>query len=476
MQAQWQKISQLALALVTLSLMSTGYLNTQTEVTLVINGHHQLFRTHQIYVEAVLKDAGLTIHLEDIVSPGLQEAIEEGQVITVRQAKPVTIEVDGRVIRLRTHARTMADLLEEAEIELGPYDKVLIEEQEVSRTASLANPNHLQNDDPPLSIAVHRAVPIHVVDGGVPSTVYTTQATVGEALRAQNITLYLGDQVSPSLSDPVSTDLHIYILRSEAVQIWVDSHIIKTRTRKETVSDVLAQEGIVLMGKDYIEPKGDAPIREHMDIWVVRVGEEIAIEQEPIPFETAWQPDKGLEIDHQRLEQAGEDGLFKRRFRVVYENGQEVEQAMEDEWVDREPTTKVIAYGTRIVPRELETPQGTIEYWRKVRMLATSYTAATCGKSRDHPFYSITRLGWEMGKGIVAIDPGVINLRSKLYVPGYGLGVAGDTGGKIRGRHIDLGYDEGDLELWRKWVDVYILWPPPPEDEINWVLPSWPQE
>ena len=149
---------------------------------------------------------------------------------------------------------------------------------------------------------------------------------------------------------------------------------------------------------------------------------------------------------------------------------------MEDEWVDHDPTTKVIAYGTNIVVRELETSEGVLEYWRNIRMLATSYSAATSGKESDHPHYGITFLGWDMKKGIVAVDPRVINLRSQVYVPGYGPGVAGDTGGMIKGRRIDLGYDEDNLVLWYKWVDVYVLTPVPAESEIRWVLPNWPRE
>jgi 3D (Asp-Asp-Asp) domain-containing protein len=213
-----------------------------------------------------------------------------------------------------------------------------------------------------------------------------------------------------------------------------------------------------------------------MAIQVVRVKEAIAIEQDPIPFETAWQPDGSLELDQQRLNQEGIDGLTKRRIQVVHENGQEVIRVMEDEWVDHEPTTKIIAYGTSIVVRELETSEGVLEYWRKIRMLATSYSAATSGKEPDHPHYGITFLGWDMKKGIVAVDPRVINLRSQVHVPGYGPGVAGDTGGMIKGRHIDLGYDEDNLVPWYRWVDVYVLTPVPPESEIRWVLPNWPRE
>jgi 3D (Asp-Asp-Asp) domain-containing protein len=135
-----------------------------------------------------------------------------------------------------------------------------------------------------------------------------------------------------------------------------------------------------------------------------------------------------------------------------------------------------MSYGTRIVVRQLETPEGPISYWRKVRMLATSYNAPTAGKPLDHPQYGITRLGWRARKGIVAVDPRVVALGTKVYVPGYGVGTAADTGSAILGRHIDLCYDDDNLVLWKRWVDVYLLEPVAPSEEMNWVLPSYPRE
>ena len=40
-------------------------------------------------------------------------------------------------------------------------------------------------------------------------------------------------------------------------------------------------------------------------------------------------------------------------------------------------------------------------------------------------------LGVKAGYGVIAVDP-VIPLRSKVYVPGYGIAIAGDTGGSIK--------------------------------------------
>ena len=94
---------------------------------------------------------------------------------------------------------------------------------------------------------------------------------------------------------------------------------------------------------------------------------------------------------------------------------------------------------------------------------------------RSSPSYGRTRIGLPLSTGIVAVDPTVIPLRSWLYVPGYGKGLAGDTGGGVKGKFVDLGYSEGEYRSWHWWSDVYLLWPPPPTYQIRWVLPDWPR-
>jgi 3D (Asp-Asp-Asp) domain-containing protein len=62
-------------------------------------------------------------------------------------------------------------------------------------------------------------------------------------------------------------------------------------------------------------------------------------------------------------------------------------------------------------------------------------------------------------RGTIAVDPGVIPLGSRLYVEGYGPGVAEDTGGVIKGLKVDL-FMETENECWewgRRIVNVRIL-------------------
>ena len=76
--------------------------------------------------------------------------------------------------------------------------------------------------------------------------------------------------------------------------------------------------------------------------------------------------------------------------------------------------------------------------------------------------YTITCTGHKLKKGIIAVDPRVIELGSKIYIPGYGEGIADDTGGAIKGRHIDVCLpSRGMVNRWgRRKLTITVI---PPE-------------
>lgn len=484
-------LSLLCVALL-VAAMAASYAHSGVTVTLEVNGQVWRSTTHQRTVGAYLREIGLTLRPEDVVLPSLDTSLEEQPTITVQKALPVLIEADGQIIEHYTHSRRVGDVLREVGLNPKDYDRLMLDGVLVSLDASLPHyqwtPNrwplvrgwlHGLGGAPTPSwtrIKLQRAIALSIQDGAVQTVIHTVARTVGEALLNEGIALYLGDRVQPLLGTLLTAGMHIHIYRAKPVMIQVDGRTVQTRTQARSVAELLHETGVQLLGKDYTIPQLDAEITADMTVRVVRVVEDWIEETVSIPFETVWRPDNTLELDQQRVDQQGKAGVRKRRIRIIYEDGQEKERITTDEWVERPPTTRIVSYGTKIVVRELETPEGVIRYWRKVRMLATSYNAPTAGKDPDHPTYGITRLGWRARKGIVAVDPRVISLRTQVYVPGYGFATAADTGSKILGRRIDLCYDDDNLVLWYKWVDVYLLEPVPPVEKINWILPSYPSE
>jgi 3D (Asp-Asp-Asp) domain-containing protein len=66
-----------------------------------------------------------------------------------------------------------------------------------------------------------------------------------------------------------------------------------------------------------------------------------------------------------------------------------------------------------------------------------------------------TATGMPVGEGVVAVDPSVIPLGTRMYVPGYGNGVAADVGGGIKGDIIDLWMTPSQCAAWgRRTVTI----------------------
>ena len=90
---------------------------------------------------------------------------------------------------------------------------------------------------------------------------------------------------------------------------------------------------------------------------------------------------------------------------------------------------------------------------RALTMSASAYTAYDDGNGQ------YTYGGNFLRKGLVAVDPTVIPLGTRLYIPGYGYAIADDIGGAIKGNKIDLAFENrGDaLQFGRQRITVYVL-------------------
>lgn len=96
---------------------------------------------------------------------------------------------------------------------------------------------------------------------------------------------------------------------------------------------------------------------------------------------------------------------------------------------------------------------GNRPYTERITMEATAYLPT------DGSAEGLTATGVPAARGIVAVDPRVIPLGTRVYIPGYGEAVAADTGGAIKGYKIDLcmeSYGEA-MEFGRRDIEVYIL-------------------
>ena len=456
------------------------YVATQHTVVLLVNGVPLKHRTHARSPQAVLREMRLVLLEQDLLEAPDDKGLVRGVPIRLTVARQVVLGHDGSLSQVRTQASTVGEVIAEMGVVIRPHDELLMDGARCDYGSSLPAVGPIERAGAqallaalrrPVRLSVRRAVSISVQDGtAMPAIFYTTARTVGQALHERGLVLYAADRLFPPPSAQVSPGLGVIIERSKPLSLDVAGAHKALRTRLKTVAEVLVAEGVVLGPKDYVLPDPRAPVSRDLRIAVVRVADEYYVEEVPISFQTRWEPSADLEIDETRVSTLGHEGARRKRVRVHYENDRERYRTEEDEWIARQPQDRVHQYGTKIVFRSLETPSGAIPYWRRLRMYATSYNAPTAGVPPNSPWYGRTRLGLLAAKGIVAVDPRVVSLGQQVYVPGYGQAIAGDTGGGIKGRRVDLCYDDNNLVTWHQWVDVYLLPPVPPASRINYRL------
>lgn len=154
-----------------------------------------------------------------------------------------------------------------------------------------------------------------------------------------------------------------------------------------------------------------------------------------IKRETVFRLDLTARAD--RVVSAGSDGVRVTVIRYERRGAGRLRRRIVRRYVERAPRPRIVAIGARV----------------KVDMIATAYTP-DC-----HGCDGITATGLRAGPGVVAVDPRVIPLGTRLYIPGYGFAIAGDTGGDIVGDRVDLGFasDSAAIRFGRRPVTVYVL-------------------
>jgi 3D (Asp-Asp-Asp) domain-containing protein len=119
------------------------------------------------------------------------------------------------------------------------------------------------------------------------------------------------------------------------------------------------------------------------------------------------------------------------------------------DWVKVRATAQVIEQNLKnSTEQELRLPV--------YQVLATAYTPdeRCCAPYAD----GYTATGYPAGYGSIAIDPdyGMFQYGDVLYVEGYGLGVADDCGSAIKGKHIDVCFNLGELQKADDWGRKYV--------------------
>ncbi len=289
-----------------------------------------------------------------------------------------------------------------------------------------------------------------VLEDGFPMWVTTEAGTVGEGLASLGVVLGDGDVVDPPPSWPLSPGLRVVVRRAKDVELVVGGQGRHLRTQAATVGQLLAEQMVTLGPWDEVTPPPTAALQDRTVVRVVRVRVEQQTEERIIPYSLEYRDDPSLAPEQSYVASWGRDGLVRRYYDVVYKDEQEWERRLMREEI-LPPQPMVIVRGVGGVPPPSGDCAG-ISYKQALTVWATWYQPGEDGVGY------ITATGVPVTKGIVAVDPKVIPLGTRMCIPGYGMAVAADTGGGVRGYWIDLAYPAGVVPDWRTgFVTIYIL-------------------
>jgi 3D (Asp-Asp-Asp) domain-containing protein len=307
-----------------------------------------------------------------------------------------------------------------------------------------------------VELEVRRAHPFVIDDEGREVTSTTSRPTVAQALREAGVAVGPGDVVTPDLRAAMTIDTRIEVRRAHPVTIALpDGHRV-VYTLARTVREVLDEEGITLPQGAFVDPSFDTPITSGLRVRVIQLGSSADVEYEYIESSTVYKADASLDPGETRTV-LGQDGVRTRRYAITYVDGEEISRELVEDKLDPEPIDTVIYYPARSADIDDPPPEVAVA-GRTLRVYATAYNAASAGRSPDDPYYGITATGVRVTWGVVAVDPDVIPLGTRMFIPGYGYAVAADTGGAVQGYVIDVGYPDGVPIDWTShWLEIYIL-------------------
>jgi 3D (Asp-Asp-Asp) domain-containing protein len=299
---------------------------------------------------------------------------------------------------------------------------------------------------------------VTIVADGAESTFYTQARTVADLLAERGLAPAPGDYVSAALTDPVADGTRVIIRTSVPVRLAIGTTTRTIHTADASVADLLRDEHVSVGRSDTVEPAPDSTLEANETIRIVRIASWTAHERRSIAPTTIERTDSTLAAGRIETIADGSAGISDTFVRFTRRDGATPQRTILASRIIREPRARILVRGlatysslARLATQGFESAvhmAGTA-----LHMIATAYTANCAGCS------GITASGVRAGFGIIAVDPSVVPLGTKVFIPGYGRAVAGDTGGAIVGHRVDLGFDSetAAMNFGRRPVKVYIL-------------------
>jgi resuscitation-promoting factor RpfB len=271
----------------------------------------------------------------------------------LRLSKEVTLVIDGRPRTVGTMATSVADLLEQQEIEVGRHDRVMPHPD-----AELADG---------MAVRVFFAKEISLLLNGVERTVWVTgDKNVRDVLEKVNVRAGRHAYLEPARGATVEDGDVIVYEPAVDIALVVGGKARQVITNAQDVGLLLSELGVRLDQDDIVEPRIRTPLEAGMEVRVIRVVEREVVEEAPIAYPTEVKKTGELMLGIRRIAQEGAPGSLRKTFEVRLEDGREVDRRLLGVDTVREPVPRIILEGTR--PPHVQT--GVASWYRRAGMVA----------------------------------------------------------------------------------------------------------
>jgi len=274
--------------------------------------------------------------------------------------------------------------------------------------------------------------------------IITEAETVDAFLTEQGIELSEDDVLSVDLSAKIYSNQVITLEKSRLVGIDTDGKIHFERTMKRTVGEFLEDAGIVLEETDVVTPSEDTVITPEMTITIVDVFEDV-VEVE-IPYESITEEDSSLYVGETAVKQYGEKGIRREVYKITKSGDEENSRELISSEVVKEPVTEILLSGTKQKQHIIDKKESVVKenaefkkvkedveetkaqqqaapvvnvhpkgfsYSNVLTVNSTAYDPTLGGKKAGE---SRTASGLVAERGVVAVDPSVIPLGTRVYI------------------------------------------------------------
>lgn len=353
----------------------------------------------------------------------------------------VTLSENGEEREIKTFASTVGDLLKQEQIALSDHDYV-------------SHSLHEKLTDG-VRIVYKKAKKVTMIQDGVTKEIWTTADTVREMLEEKNISYKKQDNVSVSLETSVENDL-IFVFETGKQVVFKDgtNDEMVVWTVQDTLEAFLQEQNIQLSELDRVVTPTEE-LQSGQVVSIIRVEKKEEIKESEEPYAVVTQKDERLPMGKKQIITKGEKGKRVLTYSVLYENDKETSRTLVEETITQSPINEVVAVGSKPVVASVS--RGDVAETKEFYVTATAYTAHCNGCS------GMTATGINLKENphvkVIAVDPSIIPLGTKVWVEGYGYAVAGDKGSAIKGNKIDVFFPEkSQANQWgRKKVKIRIL-------------------